>query len=554
MEDIMLKKFLPIILILALAFAGVSYAVNELMPGSEGEEVKKIVYSTDPVIKGDINVGVNTSGQLNASYGGGIKVPEATSPEFYGISYIIEEFLVEEGDSMKAEEPVIRLSSNDLETRIDDLKSNLENKKDYLAQLLGIDVRDVENVNPYDGIVIISPIEGRVTELQASEGEELDGLIANIINDSEIKISFKVLESEYSLLYEGQSILLKFPYFEGYYEGKISDLNPNSVPNDDQEFGMTYVHWGEITASNPGLVQTNMTASISTPVSGAVNLPKETLSESGKVVGYGKEKKIFKSAISSDEITVTEVLVNEMDYVEKGQAIVKLAGADVRLMIQEKLDEINEIKRTIAKAQEMKGSMLVLSPMDGVVSGFWRTQGETVSPGDWIGDIFNTNNMRVWTQVDDIDVVYIKQDAPVKVTIDALPGEEFEGVVTRVSQSGKDSSGIIKYSVDIEVSGSGELRPGMMAQCFIDAGESLDTLLVPIEAVFEEDGVTKVEILKDDESVEIMTIETGLMNDRYVEIISGLEEGNLVITGSSSDLLPSEHIKDNNTFIPENNN
>ena len=550
----MLKKFLPIILILALAFAGVSYAVNELMPGSEGEEVKKIVYSTDPVIKGDINVGVNTSGQLNASYGGGIKVPEATSPEFYGISYIIEEFLVEEGDSMKAEEPVIRLSSNDLETRIDDLKSNLENKKDYLAQLLGIDVRDVENVNPYDGIVIISPIEGRVTELQASEGEELDGLIANIINDSEIKISFKVLESEYSLLYEGQSILLKFPYFEGYYEGKISDLNPNSVPNDDQEFGMTYVHWGEITASNPGLVQTNITASISTPVSGAVNLPKETLSESGKVVGYGKEKKIFKSAISSDEITVTEVLVNEMDYVEKGQAIVKLAGADVRLMIQEKLDEINEIKRTIAKAQEMKGSMLVLSPMDGVVSGFWRTQGETVSPGDWIGDIFNTNNMRVWTQVDDIDVVYIKQDAPVKVTIDALPGEEFEGVVTRVSQSGKDSSGIIKYSVDIEVSGSGELRPGMMAQCFIDAGESLDTLLVPIEAVFEEDGVTKVEILKDDESVEIMTIETGLMNDRYVEIISGLEEGNLVITGSSSDLLPSEHIKDNNTFIPENNN
>lgn len=548
----MLKKFIPIILVLTLAFAGISYAVNELMPGSSEEEVNKIVYSTDPVIKGDINVGVNTSGQLNASYGGGIRVPEASSPEFYGITYVIEEFLVEEGDSMKADEPVIRLSSNDLETRIDDLKVNLENKKDYLAQLLGIDVRDVENVNPYDGIVIVSPIDGRVTELQASEGEELEGLIANIINDSEIKISFKVLENEYSSVYEGQRILLKFPYFEGHYEGKITDLNPNSVPNDDAEFGLSYVHWGEITAPNPGLVQTNMTASVSIPVSDDVNLPKVTLSESGKVVSYGKEKKIYKNSISSDDITVTEVLVNEMDYVEKGQAIVKLAGADVRIMIQEKLDEINEIKRTIAKAQEMKGKMTILSPMDGVVSGFWRTQGETISPGDWIGDIFNTNSMRVWTQVDDIDVVYIKQDAPVKVTIDALPGEEFEGVVTRVSQSGTDSSGIIKYSVDIEVSGSGELRPGMMAQCFIDAGESLDTLLVPIEAVFEEDGITKVEILNEDESVETAAIETGLMNDRYVEILSGLEEGDLVITGSSSDLLPSEHIRDNNTFIPEN--
>lgn len=550
----MFKKIIPILLILVLVFVGASYAMNELIPGSEEDGVNKIIYSTDPVIKGNINVGVNTSGQLNASYGGGIKVPEATDPEFHGISYIIEEFLVEEGDAMISDEPVIRLSSNDLVSKIDDLKIKLENKKDYLAQLLGIDVRDVETVNPYDGIVIIAPIDGRVTELKASEGEELEGLIANIVNDSEIKISFKVMENEYSSLYEGQRILLKFPYFEGYYEGKITDLNPNSVPNDNTEFGLSYVHWGEITALNPGLVQPNMNVSISTAISDDVKLPKITLEEQGKVVAYGKEKKIYKSSISSDEITVTEVLVNEMDYVEKGEAIVKLAGADVRLMIQEKLDEINEMKRSLFKAEEMKGSMTVLAPMDGVVSGFWRTQGETVSPGDWIGDIFNTENMRVWTQVDDIDVVYIKQDAPVSVTIDALPGDNFEGIVSRVSQSGKDSSGIIKYSVDIEVSGSGELRPGMMAQCFIDAGESLDTLLVPIEAVFEDDGTPKVEILKEDETVEVITIETGLMNDRYVEILSGLEEGQLVITGSSSDLLPSEHIKDNNTFIPENKN
>ncbi|MBV1756381.1 MAG: hypothetical protein KMY55_00925 [Dethiosulfatibacter sp.] len=67
-------------------------------------------------------------------------------------------------------DPVLRLTSSDLDNRIADLKTSLETKRDYLAQLLGIDVRNVESVNPYDGIIIISPIAGRVTELSAVEG------------------------------------------------------------------------------------------------------------------------------------------------------------------------------------------------------------------------------------------------------------------------------------------------------------------------------------------------------------------------------------------------
>jgi RND family efflux transporter MFP subunit len=221
-------------------------------------------------------------------------------------------------------------------------------------------------------------------------------------------------------------------------------------------------------------------------------------------------------------------------------------------MIQSRLDEINNIRRTIQKAEELRNNLVVTAPMDGVVAGFWRTQGEVIMPGEWVGDIFNTGNMMIWTQVDDIDVVYIRQDAPVVVTVDALPGEVFEGRVTRVSQSGQDSSGIIKYSVEIGVSGSGALRPGMLAQCFIDAGESLGTLLIPIEAVFEENGMPKVEVLKEDETVVAVAIKTGLINYRYAEVLSGLEEGDLVITGSSSDLLPSQHIKSSDSILPNN--
>jgi multidrug efflux pump subunit AcrA (membrane-fusion protein) len=93
----------------------------------------------------------------------------------------------------------------------------------------------------------------------------------------------------------------------------------------------------------------------------------------------------------------------------------------------------------------------------------------------------------------------------------------------------------------------------MNTNCFVDSGESLDTLLVPIEAVFEENGKQKVEILVGENEVETVEIETGLMNDMYVEVLSGLEEGQLVVTGSTKDLMPSQSVPENDSFLPSTN-
>jgi len=549
----MIKRILPIIIIIALVFTGGYYAISQLIPEDDSQEKREVIYSTSPVTRGDISVGVETSGQLNAAHGGGIRIPEPSDPKLFNISYVIEEFLAEEGDNLLKGDPVLKLASSDLDSLIDDLENQLEGKKEYLAQLLGIDISQVENINPYDGIIINAPIKGRVTELNASEGEELESLIASIVDDSEIKLSFKANKSEYTKLFEGQRVLLKFSQFDGYYEAKITKLNSNAVPDnpDDRDYGLTYVHWGEIEAENPGLVQTGMIASVNLAKSEESLEPATTLQNMAKVESYKKEKKIYKNSISSDELVVTDVLVNENDYVEKDQSLVKLAGADVRMMIQENLDQLREAQRTIDKAYELRSNLVITAPMDGVVAGFWRQKGENIRAGEWVGDIFNTSNMSVYTQVDDLDVVYVKQDAPVEVTVDALTGEVFEGKVARVSQSGQDSSGVIQYSVNIEVSGRGDLRPGMMAKCFIDAGSSQDTLLLPIEAVFEEDGQSKVEILDENSEIEVVRIETGLMNDRYVEVLEGLEEGQEAITGSSSDLLPSQSIEGNDTIIPD---
>lgn len=543
----MIKKIISIGLILVLVFCGGYWTAKQLVP-EDAETSTGPIYATKPVTRGDIHVGVDTAGQLNASYGGGIRMPEANDPEFWSLSFIIEEYFVEEGDAIKEGDRIVRLSSTDLDTKIDDLIENLDSKKDYLAKMMGIEKSEIDSINPYDGIVINAPISGRITSLGAEEGKELEdteGTIVTIVDDSKYIMEFKALESEYSQLSEGQNIKLKFESFEGFYDATITELNKNAIPNDD---GITYIHIGKIEGKNPGLVQSGMQASINLLNGDSM---VNALKYKGTVDSYVDEESIYKSAISSDKLVVTEVLIDQNDYVQKNDPIVKLAGADVRIMIQERLDDIRTAERSLQKAEDMKENLFVTSPMDGVISDFWRQKGEKINCGDWFGDVFNTNDMRVWTQVDDIDIINIKQDAPVIVTVDALPNETFDGKVSRISQS-KDRNGLINYSVDIEVSGSGDLRPGMQANCFIDAGKAENTLLIPIEAVFEDDGIPKVEILNEDGTVENVTIETGLMNDRYVEVLDGLEEGQQVVTGSSSDLLPSEHIKNNDTILPNN--
>jgi len=144
----------------------------------------------------------------------------------------------------------------------------------------------------------------------------------------------------------------------------------------------------------------------------------------------------------------------------------------------------------------------------------------------------------------------VKQDAPVKVTVDALTGVTFTGKVTRVSTMGKDMNGISRFSVEIEVVGGPQLRPGMQARAYIDAGSATDVLLVSLEAIFDEDGVSKAEVLNPDGTTKVVSLKLGLMNDRVAQVENGLEEGELVITGSTADLLPSQHIKSQDTLLP----
>jgi len=544
----MIKKIFMVVVIIAIVVGGGFYAFQQLMP-EEVVETQGPIYSTQEVKRGDISVGVEVVGQLDATDGGGIRVP---GNRYSGDSaqYIIDEFFVEEGDPVKQGQVLAKLLSDDIHNKIDDLNEQIESQKKQLSQITGLPMDQLDNINPSQGIQILAPIDGSIVNLQAKEGEELNQgqIIARVVDNSRFKVACKLTTAEFNRVKEGQKVVLNFPYFDGFYEGTITEINSTPIPNNDKdnEFGTSFVYHAFVEGDNPGLIQPDMEVNIGLVNGTDVSAGVTYFMYAGKVEGFANEEKVLNQV----EAVATEVHVKEMQNVKKGDPIVTMSGSDVKEMIQKYLDKIRELNNERREYVTKLDQLEIKSPMDGVVGGIFRQKGESVGAGDWIGDVYNTSNMMIWTEIDDVDILHVKQDAPVKVTVDALPGEQFEGKVERVSTVSRDRNGATSFAVSIQVKGSPQLKPGMQARGFIDAGSAKDVLLIPLEGIFEEDGVSKVEILKKDGTTEVVSVKLGLMNDRYAEVVSGLNEGDAVITGSTADLLPSQHIKSDDSLIP----
>jgi multidrug efflux pump subunit AcrA (membrane-fusion protein) len=546
----MSQKLIAIIVIVVIVLGGGIYAFRQLVPAGS-RDTEGPVYATKEVIKGDISVGVNTTGMLNPTRGGGIRVPgEMRYDGGANISYILNEILVEPGDEVQNGQVMARLVSYDLESQIDQKQTQLEAKLDEICEMTGVSPDQVDSIVPSKGITLRAPTDGRLSGFNVREGDELQlgQVICRVVDDSRFKVRAKLYKLEIDKVHVGQKVLLNFTHFQGFIDGEITQVNRNPVPDriGDNDYASGYVYWITIEGDNPSLVQPGMEVNVGLPAD-ENNMYANYFANKAVVESYIQEEKLINRA----EAIVTEVNVYDMEEVKKGDPILSMSGTDVQETLQDLMEEIRELKVDLRNLQNQFDQLEITATMDGVVASINRQEGETVRAGEWIGDIYNTTEMMLWAQVDDIDIVNVKQDAPVRVTVDAVPGEVYEGKVTHVSPMGEKINNITRFSINMSIKGGPQLRPGMQANGFIDAGSAENVLLIPLEAIFEEDGKSMVEVLDENGAVRMVQVRLGLMNDRYAEVLDGLEEGQLVITGSSADLLPSQQIKAKDTLLPE---
>ncbi len=563
----LVRKFAPIIIIAVIVVGGGYYAYRQLLPAGD-DDSSAPVYATEPVTRGDIAVFVEASGPLNPSSGGGIQAPLSMASGGPA-SYTVLETYVKEGDAVTTGQPLVKLDPASTKDLIRAREEKLNTDKRSLADLMGVSVDDLGNVDPSRGITLRAPIGGRVIGLNVEEGKELrrGEIVARVVDDTRFKATVKLVPAEYSQISLGDRIVLRFPDYDGFAEGVVTELNPSPVLEDTSKLpdsiggtgskatGYQFVYWVTVEGTNPGLVAPGMMAQAGRVMGVPASTPLDQIAEKGGIVaffryyaqidGYADEEQILSGA----DAIATKVYAHEMQMVKPGDPLVSLAGEDAQKVVSDLLDQVRQEESDLAMLYQQLDGLVVKASMDGIVGYIEARPGMVVQPGQWFGNIFNTADMAMWVQVDDVDVLLVRQGAPVSVTVDAVPGQTFEGIVENVGMMGKDQNGITQFQVSIRVKGGPELRPGMQAKAHIDVGSAQGVLLVPLEAIFEEDGKPKVEILLDNGQTKVVAVELGLMNDMFAEVKSGLAEGQLVITGSTADLLPSQRIQ-SDSLIP----
>lgn len=136
--------------------------------------------------------------------------------------------------------------------------------------------------------------------------------------------------------------------------------------------------------------------------------------------------------------------------------------------------------------------------------------------------------MTLETAIDELDILSLAIDQIADITLDALPGQSFEGRITQIADEGIVSQGVSTYAVTLSVASDASMRVGMNASVTITIDKKDNVILIPLDALQESGSEQFVYVGKagsESSPGEKRIITTGISDGEFVEITSGLTDG-----------------------------
>ena len=249
----------------------------------------------------------------------------------------------------------------------------------------------------------------------------------------------------------------------------------------------------------------------------------------------------FESAVHEADIKRKEIQLN----LEKASIALARAKEQIDNRVKIQKEELKQRRLSISQdqvrlqeAQETIRKLFLISPTPGIaiINRNWST-GNKFQIGDqtWSGfpliQLPDLTALRTVVKINEVDIAKISKGLQVEIKPDAFSDSIYSGVVSSVANLAvnKEGSSKIKvFPVEIDLNEtSDKLLPGLTVSCRIIIGKVDNALMVPLDAVQEEAGVSFV-YRKTTSGFEKVTVETAQRNKDYVVIASGLEEGDKI--------------------------
>ena len=418
----------------------------------------------------------------------------------------------EQGDIVNEGDILYEIDAQDAQTTIEN--SNISYERSQIDYNKALD--------SYNNLTVRSEIAGVVKNLYVKNGDSVNAgtKIADIYDDSYFLLTLTFNDADAETFYIGQSAQVKISSNGELLSGTVIDVNSKGYAAQ----GNTLVRSVKIKVKNPGVLTNTETAS--------AIIDGFSSSDSG-TFEYIAEKTVTAEATGE----IDAVYVTQGSRVVNGTKLVHIDSTSVSDNLKSSQLSLKSSQLSRENAQKKLEDYTITAPISGTVVM------KNIKAGDKLDNqtmstemavIYDMSSLECELSVDELDIKNVEIGQNVVITSDAVPGRRYSGHVSNISINGTTSGGVTTYPVTVVITDFDEdLLPGMNIDVVIITSEAEDVLAVPVSAVNRGNTVyVKGEKTEESDSApdgyRSTKVETGVYNNQYIEIKSGLKEGDIV--------------------------
>ena len=488
------KWLVPVVVVAA---AGAVFLIGGGNKAASGD----VTYAETTPVRQDVSNSLSGTGTLN---------PANT----YTVKSLVDGKILtggfEEGDKVEEGDVLYTIDSSDASTNLE--KASIALQQAQRSYDKTVDLQYVR-----------AEVDGTVSSLKVAKGDQVtSGQEVAVIRDSSkmlLNLLFPAADAANFSVGQSADVVL-----DGTFEtlkGTVTAV----TGTDELSTGNLLVRTVTIRVNNAGGLTTAQAATAS--INGVSSIASATFA-------YQAERTLTTLAAG----TVTAINVQEGDAVSKGDILIELTGDDLTESIQSASESLRSAEISMQNQQDNMSNYTITSPISGTIIEKNAKVGDALSTGSDLCTIYDLSYLEMTINVDELQVSSLKVGQSVQVTADAVKDKTYEGLVTRVSMKGDTSGGTTTYPVTIRIDETDGLRPGMNANAEIVVAEAANALTVPNAAIVrggyvlvtqDSPSASKADTtMEAPEGFVYVAVKTGVSDDDYTQIVSGIQEGDTI--------------------------
>lgn len=418
----------------------------------------------------------------------------------------------EQGDVVEEGDILYEIDASDAQTTIEN--SNISYERSQMEYNKALD--------NYINLTVRANSTGVVKTLYVKQGDSVNSgsKIADIYDDSYLTLTLTFNDADAENFYVGQHAIVKISSNGETLNGSVINVNSKGYASSNNALVRTV----KIKVENPGVLTNNETAT--------ATVDGFTSNSTGKFEYISEKTVTAESSGNIEEVYVTEgsrvVNSSKLVYIDSTSVSDNLKSSELSL-------KSSQLSRN--NAQKKLEDYTITAPISGTVVT------KNVKAGDKLDNsnmqtemavIYDMSSLECELSVDELDIKNVEVGQSVLITSDAVEGRRYNGEVSNISINGTTSGGVTTYPVTVIITDFDEdLLPGMNIDVEIITSMAKDVLAVPVSAV-NRGNIVYVKGEKTDnndtapDGYKSAKVETGVYNNQYIEIVSGLSECDIV--------------------------